>query len=97
MVGSDVREDVNKTTLGLYSFRIFVDCVWSAKTVASVKLPSGPRPLLTAGHSNRKRPLSNAIERTGAPKKLRIHIVDQDENAEVVECITTRSGCKLNK
>ncbi|KAJ7700953.1 hypothetical protein B0H16DRAFT_1902854 [Mycena metata] len=55
-VGSDVRDEVNKTTLGLYSFRLLVDCVWSAKTVSKAGIPLGRRPLLTVGNSNRKRP-----------------------------------------
>ncbi|KAJ6608896.1 hypothetical protein B0H10DRAFT_1955018 [Mycena sp. CBHHK59/15] len=46
-MGSDVREEVNKTTLGLYSFCIFMDCVWSAKHVKKGGLPPGRRPLVT--------------------------------------------------
>ncbi|KAJ7867372.1 hypothetical protein B0H14DRAFT_3132901 [Mycena olivaceomarginata] len=35
----DVKDEVNNTTLGLYSFRVFVDCVWSAQKIA---LEPGP-------------------------------------------------------
>ncbi|KAJ7159319.1 hypothetical protein C8R43DRAFT_1234061 [Mycena crocata] len=71
MVTSDVRDDVNETTLGLYSFRIFVDCAWTAQKVAKTMegLPRGPRPTVHAGRSNRKRPLAADIARSAAPKR----------------------------
>ncbi|KAJ7180197.1 hypothetical protein C8R43DRAFT_941880 [Mycena crocata] len=72
---SDVREDVNDTTLGLYSFRILVDCAWSAQKVdkAMDSLPRGPRPIVHAGRFNRKRPLAAEIARftKAGPKKKR--------------------------
>ncbi|KAJ7444406.1 hypothetical protein B0H11DRAFT_2342813 [Mycena galericulata] len=83
-LGFDVREDVNNTTLGLYSFRILVDCVWSAKFVAKAGVvPLGRRPTIKSGKSNSKRPRAEDIVKTGAPKKRRI-CLDEKEN---IECI----------
>lgn len=91
--GPDVREEVNKTTLGLYSFRIFVDCAWSKQKVAkSGGLPLGARPVLKVGSSNRKRPCAGDIAKTAAPKKRRV-VVEEKENNEVqARGIVTRSG-----
>ncbi|KAJ7020491.1 hypothetical protein C8F04DRAFT_1196534 [Mycena alexandri] len=80
---SDVKADVNDTTLGLYSFRIFVDCVWSVQKLKGTPLPRGPRPLVTIGQSNRKRPLAEEIAKTAAPKKRRISL-DLIENVDLV-------------
>jgi hypothetical protein len=61
---------MNSTTLGLYSFRVFVDCVYSLEKVAqSGGLPRGSRPLVSAGRSNRKRPLAADIAKTEQPAK----------------------------
>ncbi|KAJ6622384.1 hypothetical protein B0H10DRAFT_2430855 [Mycena sp. CBHHK59/15] len=91
MVASDVKEDVNSTTLGLYSFRVLVDCGWSAQKVAAAGgLRPGPRPVISAGPSNRKRPLSRDVAKTAAPKKRRIS-VDNQENIDPSPGIMTRS------
>jgi hypothetical protein len=95
-VGSDVREEANKTTLGLYSFRLLVDCIWSSKTVSEEGIPQGRRPVLTVGSGNRKRPLAHNIEKTGAPKKKRRVVTEEKENIVVDEGIHTRSGRLLN-
>ncbi|KAJ7443076.1 hypothetical protein B0H11DRAFT_1932063 [Mycena galericulata] len=92
-VGSDVRDDINKTTLGLYSFRTFVDCGWSAKYVGTGGVPTGRRPLISIGQSKRKRPLVDAIARTAAPKKRRV-VIEDEENIDPVEGRRTRSGRK---
>ncbi|KAJ7035751.1 hypothetical protein C8F04DRAFT_1341690 [Mycena alexandri] len=94
---SDVKADVNDTTLGLYSFRIFVDCVWSVQKLKGTPLPRGPRPLVTIGQSNRKRPLAEEIAKTAAPKKRRISL-DLIENVDLGAAddrILTRSQRKL--
>ncbi|KAJ6628119.1 hypothetical protein B0H10DRAFT_1940673 [Mycena sp. CBHHK59/15] len=98
-VGSYVCEDVNLTTLGLYSFRIFVDCGWTAQKLKAAKMtiPTGRRPVLAAGKGNCKRPLANQIARSAAPKKRCIARDDNKEN-EVIDLnvgITTRSKHKL--
>ncbi|KAJ7140364.1 hypothetical protein C8R46DRAFT_1320212 [Mycena filopes] len=73
LVVSDVREEVDTTTLGLYSFRTFVDCVYSLKTVAaSGGLPSGPRKVTTVDGGSRKRPTRAAIEKAGNSKKRKV-------------------------
>ncbi|KAJ7444374.1 hypothetical protein B0H11DRAFT_2089641, partial [Mycena galericulata] len=95
-LGFDVREDVNNTTLGLYSFRILVDCVWSAKFVAKAGVvPLGRRPTIKSGKSNSKRPRAEDIVKTGAPKKRRV-CLDEKENIEVNTGIRTRSGKSLS-
>ncbi|KAJ7467278.1 hypothetical protein B0H11DRAFT_2197385 [Mycena galericulata] len=92
-VGSDVRDDSNKTTLGLYTFRTFVDCAWSAKYVGTGGVPTGRRPLVSVGQSNRKRPLADAIARTAAPKKRRV-VMQDEENVDPTEGRRTRSVSK---
>ncbi|KAJ7680035.1 hypothetical protein B0H17DRAFT_1182162 [Mycena rosella] len=94
-VGADVREEVNKTPLGLYSFRILVNCAYSVKYIAKGKLPAGPHPVLSFGQSNRKQPLTAEIARTGAPKKKRIQIDKQENVPDLTQGIRTRSGRKL--
>ncbi|KAJ7667310.1 hypothetical protein B0H17DRAFT_1184203 [Mycena rosella] len=94
-VGADVREEVNKTPLGLYSFSILVNCAYSAKYIAKGKLPAGPNPVLSFGQSNRKQPLTVEIARTGAPKKKRIQIDKQENVPDLIQGIRTRSGRKL--
>ncbi|KAJ7106431.1 hypothetical protein C8R43DRAFT_1140555 [Mycena crocata] len=65
----DVKDEVNVTTLGLYSFRIFVDCVWSVQRIGEKPLPLGRRKVVGANQSVRKRPLAEKIAQTSAPKK----------------------------
>ncbi|KAJ7697852.1 hypothetical protein B0H17DRAFT_1130132 [Mycena rosella] len=91
LVTADVKQDAKKTTLGLYSFRIFVDCVWSAQKVSKGTVPLGRRAKVTVGHSNCKRPLKETIEQTGVCKRQRIS-VDQKENYRES---FTRSGKKI--
>ncbi|KAJ7692478.1 hypothetical protein B0H17DRAFT_1133201 [Mycena rosella] len=79
-VGADVREEVNKTTLGLYSFHVLVDCAYSAKYIEKGQLPAGPRPVLSFG--------------LGAPKKKRIRIDKQENVLDLTQGIRTHSGRK---
>ncbi|KAJ7680017.1 hypothetical protein B0H17DRAFT_1138787 [Mycena rosella] len=94
-MGADVREEVNRTTLGLYSFRVLVDCAYSVKYIAKGQLPTGPHPVLSFGQSNRKRPLAAEIARTGAPKKKRIRIDEQENVLDLTQGIRMCSGRKL--
>ncbi|KAJ6562957.1 hypothetical protein B0H10DRAFT_1966315 [Mycena sp. CBHHK59/15] len=96
-VGSDVREEVNKTTLGLYSFRIFVDCVWSAKHVKKGGLPPGHHPFVTLGQLNRKCPLAESIARTAAPKKKRVQIDDQETVNLTTQCLVANTASLWTK
>ncbi|KAJ7712560.1 hypothetical protein B0H14DRAFT_3171855 [Mycena olivaceomarginata] len=59
----DVKDEVNNTTLGLYSFRVFIDCVWSAQKIALEPGPLlvGRRKVLTSNQSVRKRPCADKI------------------------------------
>ncbi|KAF8187043.1 hypothetical protein K438DRAFT_1973222 [Mycena galopus ATCC 62051] len=94
---SDVKADVNSTTLRLYSFQIFVDCVWSIQKLRDTPLPSSPRPLIKSGNSNRKRPLVEVISKTAAPKKHRISMdnVKNIDPANTVSRVLTRAQRKL--
>ncbi|KAJ7677156.1 hypothetical protein B0H17DRAFT_1139803 [Mycena rosella] len=77
------------------SFRILVNCAYSAKYIAKGQLPAVPRPVLSFGQSNRKQPLTAEIARTGAPKKKRIQIDKQENVPDLTQGIRTRSGRKL--
>ncbi|KAJ7845732.1 hypothetical protein B0H14DRAFT_2584555 [Mycena olivaceomarginata] len=90
-VGTDVRNEVNSTTLDLYSFRIFVDCAWTTQKVAvSGGLPVGRREVNTIGQSNRKRPLASDIAKHDRAKKPR-QALEEKENIDVSEGIMMRS------
>ncbi|KAJ7694310.1 hypothetical protein B0H14DRAFT_3175104 [Mycena olivaceomarginata] len=93
----DVKDKVNNTTLGLYSFRVFVDCVWSAQKIA---LEPGPllvgwQKVLTSNQSVRKRPHADKIAKTSAPKRRKVEVVEDIENVNPVAGIMTRSQRKL--
>ncbi|KAJ7648318.1 hypothetical protein DFH06DRAFT_1423889 [Mycena polygramma] len=76
----DVSKDLNNTTLGLYSFRILIDCGCTAQKVAQIGgLDPGPRPLVTAGKANRKRLLASTISKVAAPAKRRRISTENDE------------------
>jgi hypothetical protein len=92
-MGMDVAHDVNSTTPGLYSFRIFVDCVWSAqKIAASGGLALGLRRVESVGPVNRKRPRASEIAKHEvARKKLRVSLVEKENIDTLEERIMTRS------
>ncbi|KAJ7829926.1 hypothetical protein B0H14DRAFT_3143749 [Mycena olivaceomarginata] len=93
----DVKDEVNNTTLGLYSFRVFVDCVWSAQKIALEPGPLlvGRRKVLTSNQSVRKRPRADKIAKTSAPKRRKVEVVEDIENVNPVAGIMTRSQRKL--
>ncbi|KAJ7877069.1 hypothetical protein B0H14DRAFT_3130263 [Mycena olivaceomarginata] len=92
----DVKDEVNNTTLGLYSFRVFVDCVWSAQKIALEPGPLlvGRRKVLTSNQSVRKRPRADKIAKTSAPKRRKVEVVEDIENVNPVAGIMTRSQKK---
>ena len=61
---ADVKELCNITTLGPYSFRIFVDCSYTEKYMQAGPKPKGRRAVEVVGHGVRKRPTMAAIRRT---------------------------------
>jgi hypothetical protein len=93
----DVKDEVNNTTLGLYSFRVFVDCVWSAQKIALEPGPLlvGRRKVLTSNQSVPKRPHTDKIAKTSAPKRRKVEVVEDIENVNPVAGIMTRSQKKL--
>ncbi|KAJ7677533.1 hypothetical protein B0H17DRAFT_1139549 [Mycena rosella] len=60
-VGAYVREEVNKTTLGRYSFRVLVDCAYSAKYITKGQLPAASRPVMTFGNTTQSAKHSKRI------------------------------------
>ena len=69
-----MSELVNTTTLGPYSFRVFIDCGWTEKRMASVPKPVGRRASEHVDHGKRKRPTVEAIARTGKKTKKAVPI-----------------------
>ncbi|KAJ7603083.1 hypothetical protein FB45DRAFT_1124318 [Roridomyces roridus] len=100
LVQTDVQDIIDSTTLGTYSFQIFVDCAWSAKRVnQSNKVLKGRRPTEKGG--NRKRPRAEDIEATKAKavqnKKRKLELDEQErrkENFAPCEGRVTRSRSK---
>ncbi|KDR70587.1 hypothetical protein GALMADRAFT_214364 [Galerina marginata CBS 339.88] len=93
----DVRNIFNVTTLGPYSFSVFIQAAWTEKKVGGSK-PKGCRPLEIVGASHRKRPLvSNIKNKEPAKKKQRNILANGPENCEPSELNTgtMHSGRKL--
>ncbi|KAK7001646.1 hypothetical protein R3P38DRAFT_3326957 [Favolaschia claudopus] len=88
LVTVDMAHDVNDTTIGLYSFRIFVDCAWT-----TTKLKAGEgfqsdqwRRAATVGRSKRKRPSATTIaDHDKARKKQKQQASELKENIEPVD------------
>ncbi|KAJ3846251.1 hypothetical protein EV368DRAFT_70070 [Lentinula lateritia] len=63
----DFTKSVNDSTLGPYSFKVFVDAAWTqehiqqAKSASSARHLIGRRPTLRSGHANVKRPKKENI------------------------------------
>ncbi|KAJ7695825.1 hypothetical protein B0H14DRAFT_2650422 [Mycena olivaceomarginata] len=95
LVETDVREVAYKTTLGLYSFRIFVDHVYSVQRTGNVVF-TGPRTVTSVGNSHLKRPCIEEIAKTGAPKKkAKINILKGNkENMDLAVGRVIRSQAK---
>ncbi|KAK6971850.1 hypothetical protein R3P38DRAFT_3140101 [Favolaschia claudopus] len=90
-VQTDVLDVLNKTTLGMYSFRVFVDQVWSAKRTADAPLP--PRTVVLSGNSRSKRPLAPVIAKAAvrAKRKSENMIGADKENIDINEGRVTRA------
>ncbi|KAJ7836802.1 hypothetical protein B0H14DRAFT_3141660 [Mycena olivaceomarginata] len=93
----DVKDEVNNTTLGLYSFRCSLIVSWSAQKIALEPGPLlvGRRKVLTSNQSVRKRPRADKIAKTSAPKRRKVEVVEDIENVNPVAGIMTRSQRKL--
>lgn len=57
----DVAHNINRTTLGPYSFHVLVATAWTGSHVAAGAMPRGRRTTKAVGSSNRKRPLADDI------------------------------------
>lgn len=65
----DVKHCVNETTLGPYSFRIFVDAAWTQEhMVKAGKVGPGRRKRISAGPANLKRPRIADIQSSQSSK-----------------------------
>lgn len=99
-VEQDVKDKLNKTTLGPYSFQLFVQASWTMAKIsksATHKIPRGRRPLITTEHGRLKRPLAADIRRTGRESKAKrprtTNLLQGKENQDVLgsETHSTRS------
>lgn len=83
LLSKDVSNDVNKTTLGPYSFLVFVEADWTSKTLREMQnLPATRRYATKQGRSTRKRPLAESIRSREKPRK-RFKMVGQDSNTRI--------------
>lgn len=77
----DVIHDVNKTTLGPYSFHVFVSAAWTELHTGGM-MPKGRRPLQLAGKSHFKRPLAAKLKKVGVrEQRKRKQTHRNDENS----------------
>ena len=94
----DVKDIVNSTTLGPYSFQAFVAAAWTSTKVET--LPAGRRALESVGNSHRKRPLASDIAKTnsgGPRKKVKNILKSENENTIGLDTKTRslRNGKKI--
>ncbi len=85
---SDIVQDKNSTTLGPYSFNIFVQCVWSAEKVGAN--PKGLRVTEYVLHAGCKHPCCSEIQSSIKKAKVRKSLLlcdDDDSNKKNGEAI----------
>jgi len=102
-LAEDVKNVLDVSTLGPYSFNVFMQGSWTATKVSNI--PKGRRPLVSvsmAGSiSQRKHPLAADITRTvkqpRAKKSKSLMSDDFENNLASIECNVrvTRSGKKV--
>lgn len=91
----------NSTTLGLYSFQVFVAAAWTAKKVPKgLSVSAARRPVTVVETARRKRPLASQIAKTaqgGAKKNLANMLKVHDENLPPDQLTTRalRSGRRI--
>ena len=88
---SDVSEVKNMTTLGPYSFRVFVDCAWTKLHMGKEKNATGRRPVKQVGHGRRKRPMAEEVEKTGKKVKKATH-VGAPPLDDIINTASTKTG-----
>lgn len=78
--GDDVAQEVNQTTIGPYSFHIFVAAAWTLKHIGD-SAPKGRRPLVKVDGSYTKCARIVDLKRAvGRPSKRRC--IKQNENVD---------------
>ncbi|KAJ7891589.1 hypothetical protein B0H14DRAFT_2560649 [Mycena olivaceomarginata] len=60
-VETDVKDVANKTTLGLYSFRVLVDHVYSVQQIKDIEERPSRRPIICVGNAHCKHPFTEVI------------------------------------
>lgn len=95
----DVKDVVNSTTLGPYSFQAFVAAAWTSAKINT--LPPGQHALQSVGKSHRKCPLACDITKTnsgGQRKKIKNILKGDKENTINLEARTRslRNGKKIS-
>lgn len=97
---NDVARFLNTTTLGPYSFRVFVSVAWTKKHIAEGEMPRGRRPSLKFLDFNRKRPLAKDIAKEPTRPAKRRKTGSNENNGDSILIIgqmdrrTTRSQTK---
>lgn len=66
-MGNDVSEEVNDTTIGPFSFRVFVDCGFTSKYTEMAEHPKGRRSSVAVDGGVRKR---LKVEHWGAKERV---------------------------
>ncbi|KAJ3573001.1 hypothetical protein NP233_g2714 [Leucocoprinus birnbaumii] len=76
----DIMKIHNSTTVGPYSFQVFVSALsWTATKVKSIGIPVGRRPREKVNRGVRKRPLKSDISKTAPkPKRSRINLLAEE-------------------
>jgi hypothetical protein len=102
----DVKDEWNRTTLGPYSFQVFVLASWTMKKVKgknskeadqNAQALQGRRKELDVGTGKRKRPLIAEVEKTSQENRKAKRAKKESITRTVIsEGRTLRSGKKLN-
>ncbi len=95
----DVARVYNSTTLGPYSFQVFVAAAWTAKKVQKgLSISAGRRSVTVVETSRRKRPLASQIARTaqvGAKKNIGNMLKVDNYPPDQMTTRALRSGRKI--
>src|ERR1700683_5356591 len=99
----DVTHNINKTTLGPYSFHVFVSAAWTELHTGGV-MPRGQRPLHLAGKSHFKSPLASQLKKEVVREQKRPRYTKTSDENSVPEEVhkvdgvlvqrRTQRGCK---
>jgi hypothetical protein len=82
--------------LGLYSFRVLVNHIYSVQRTKDIEERPGHQPMICVSNTHRKCPFAEVIAKTGAPNKMRkMNILKENgENVDLTQGRITRSQSK---